>query len=359
MPTTIADFHILRPDFELKQEDSVEWLAAIHTEASKDPSNHGTFLEKLRKISLGEQMVQKRGVSIADCFHRDWDSMEIYHASTKPSGACFGKRSEVFDRVATGMLTRFYPDGHDLPSHLLHVSCTGYVAPSPVQKLVSLRDSGHKTLITHVYHTGCYASIPALRIARGYAEPADIVHTEICSLHLNPSLHEMEQLVVQSLFADGFIKYSVKPTEEAGYRVLALDEQIISDSTDAMHWVCTDWGLKMKLAKEVPVLIARSLPSFVAKLLAQANVKNNSDIYFAIHPGGPRIIQQVGKILELRPEQFDHSLWVLQNYGNMSSATLPHVWEKLWHDIKDGSYIVSLAFGPGLTIAGGVFQCRR
>ena len=32
--------------------------------------------------------------------------------------------------------------------------------------------------------------------------------------------------------------------------------------------------------------------------------------------------------------------------------------ERLWHDIKDSSYVVSLAFGPGLTLAGGVFQTR-
>jgi predicted naringenin-chalcone synthase len=115
----------------------------------------------------------------------------------------------------------------------------------------------------------------------------------------------------------------------------------------------------MKLAKEVPVLIARALPAFVSRLLQTAQVKPGSDLFFAIHPGGPRIIQQVGKILELQDKQFEHSLGILQSCGNMSSATLPHIWEKLWNDIPDGSYIVSLAFGPGLTLAGGVFQCVR
>ncbi len=116
----------------------------------------------------------------------------------------------------------------------------------------------------------------------------------------------------------------------------------------------------MKLEKEVPVRIARALPSFVAKLLEKVKV-SGSEIYFAIHPGGPKIIQQVAKILELRPEQFEHSQWVLQNHGNMSSATLPHIWERLWNDeqVNPGSYVVSLAFGPGLTLAGGVFECGR
>lgn len=357
MSTTISDFQVIRPDFELDQEESIKWLAAIHTEASKEPERHDDFLAVLKKIGLGEQKIQKRGVSIQDCFHRDWKAMEIYDTSMKPEGVGFGRRSEVFDRICTEMLSRFYPT-NSIPAHLIHVTCTGYVAPSPAQKLVSLRQAGASTMVTHAYHMGCYASIPALRIARGYAQPVDIVHTEVCSLHLNPALHDMGQLIVQTLFADGFIKYTVG-FEGPGLRILALDEQIIPESSESMHWKCHDWGLKMKLEREVPVLIARAIPSFVAKLLT--GVKPGADIYFAIHPGGPKIIQQVSQILELKQEQFAHSLWVLMNYGNMSSATLPHIWERLWRDqtVKDGSYIVSLAFGPGLTLAGGVFQCVR
>ncbi len=360
MSKTISDLHVIRPEFELDQESSIHWLAAIHTVASKQPERHEAFQSVLKKIVLGDQKIQKRGVSLADCFHQEWDKMEIYHASQKPDGAGFGKRSQVYDRIASDVLGRLYPVGTAMPPHLIHVTCTGYVAPSPAQRLVSLRDAGDQTMIVHAYHMGCYASIPALRIARGFSEPVDIVHTEICCLHLNPNLHEIEQLVVQTLFADGFIKYTVK-SEGPGLRILTLDERIIPETSDSMHWVCQDWGLKMKLEKDVHIRIADALPSFVAKLLADAKVSPDSDIYFAIHPGGPKIIQQVAKILELKPEQFEHSLWVLQNYGNMSSATLPHIWEKLWNDekIKSGAYVVSLAFGPGLTLAGGVFECVR
>jgi predicted naringenin-chalcone synthase len=356
---TISDFQVIRPAFELDQEDSVHWLAAAHATASKEPERYTTFLNVLKKIGLGEVKVKKRGVSIQDPFHQDWDQMEIYPILQNPDGVGFGKRSQVFDRIASEILDQLYPVGQPLPANLIHVTCTGYVAPSPAQRLVSLRDAGSQTMVTHAYHMGCYASIPALRMARGFSESSDIVHTEICSLHLNPNLHDLSQLVVQTLFADGFIKYTVAQ-DRPGYRILFLDERIIPETSDSMHWVCQDWGLKMKLEKDVPVQIARALPSFVAKLLAEAKVSSPA-IYFAIHPGGPKIIQQVAAILALRPEQVEHSQWVLQNYGNMSSATLPHVWEKLWSDerIKSGSYVISLAFGPGLTLAGGVFQCVR
>ena len=66
--------------------------------------------------------------------------------------------------------------------------------------------------MTHAYHMGCYAAMPALRIAAGFvatgSRRVDSSHTELCSLHLDPTDHRLEQLVVQSLFADGLIRYS-------------------------------------------------------------------------------------------------------------------------------------------------------
>lgn len=81
---------------------------------------------------------------------------------------------------------------------------------------------------------------------------------------------------------------------------------------------------------------------------------------FAIHPGGPRLIEQLGQLLELAPAQYATSLDVLRDHGNMSSATLPHVWMRLLDDrrVPAGTLIPSLAFGPGLTICGALLEKR-
>lgn len=348
VPATITNFQILRPAFELMQDDGLDWIAAAHAEASNEADLHPSLLRLLKKIGAGSKIF-KRGVALADCFHRRWDEMEVYPK------AGFARRTQTFDKIATDILTQFYPVGHKLPNHLVHVTCTGYTAPSPVQKLIALREAGHKTQAIHAYHMGCYAAIPALRMGRNFEGSVDIVHTEICSLHMNPELHDMEQLVVQTLFADGFIKYAVQEGG-SGFKILALHEEILPDSSQAMGWACDDWGLKMTLSKDVPLIIAKALPSFVAKLLAQAKIKMEKNLFFAIHPGGPKIIAQVSEILSLAPAQYEHSVWVLQNFGNMSSATLPHIWERMSHDLENGAIVVSLAFGPGLTLAGGVFE---
>lgn len=78
---------------------------------------------------------------------------------------------------------------------------------------------------------------------------------------------------------------------------------------------------------------------------------------FAIHPGGPKIIDSVQEVLELSNDQVVESKKVLFERGNMSSATLPHVWsEILNNNYPVGTKVISYAFGPGLTLFGSVFE---
>jgi predicted naringenin-chalcone synthase len=232
---------------------------------------------------------------------------------------------------------------------------------------VSLRNAGEQTLVTHAYHMGCYAAIPAIRMGIGFSAlshaQVDIVHTEICSLHLHPLKHSTEQLIVQSLFADGFIKYSLsqQPQSEEHLMILGVHEEILPSSTGSMTWNCGDHGYEMTLSKDVPVRIARALDGYLERLCLLAGVDKEQarrEAVFAIHPGGPKILQQVQGNLGLESDQISHSVETLRDYGNMSSATLPHIWNKMGKDprIKKGQLIVSMAFGPGLNIAGAILE---
>lgn len=291
--------------------------------------------------------------------------MEIYNLEEKATGNHLGERMVFFERAATEIFEQFYPTSDSLSSHLIHVTCTGYVAPSPAQKLVSKHIRGNGTIVTHAYHMGCYGSIPAVRMAMGHrlvdGGNTDIVHTEFCSLHMNPTLHSTEQLVVHSLFADGFIKYTLVGNEDSSsLKIHAVLEEIVEHSTTKMVWKLNYWGFQMSIAKEVPVLIRRHLPNYLKRLSEKAGGRDLRGARFAIHPGGPKIIEQIAEVLELDEKQFCHSREVLQNCGNMSSATLPHVWERMLKDetVAPGELIVSLAFGPGLSIAGALFEKR-
>ncbi len=102
---------------------------------------------------------------------------------------------------------------------------------------------------------GCLGSLPAIRMGMGFSamgkKQIDIVHTELCSVHFNPSLHEPDQLVVQSLFGDGLIKYTLSQKQSGpAFRIKALHEEVIENSEEEMKWGCESWGLKMTLTKK-------------------------------------------------------------------------------------------------------------
>ncbi len=374
----LRDFKVIRPNFEESQENLLEWVVNAHVgtsmrsngwaqEDEKCQSFTTGLRENLFRIGLGNNKIQKRGFQIKDCNHQNWDQMEIYNIDSAPEGYLLDKRMQFFNQASSQIFEQMYDQHEVLPPHLIHVTCTGYVAPSPAQKLVSSRSSGQKTTVTHAYHMGCYGSIPAIRLAMGHFslenEQSDIVHTELCSLHMNPTLHSIEQLVVQSLFADGFIKYSLgEKSDSPSFKILAVSELIIDDSSTKMTWDCNEWGFQMSLSKDIPVLIRRNLDTYLEKLAKKSGIDLDElkNAHFAIHPGGPKIIENISDKLALEPHQVHHSVSVLRDYGNMSSATLPHIWERILKDeaIKPGERIVSMAFGPGLSICGALFEKR-
>ncbi len=368
--TYLSGFHRLRPQHEGDYAQCAEWLAQAHTQAEETRLQGVTFdreefLKKMRRyiarfgpnpLALGS-----RGADLDDFLHTNWDEMRIFRLRENATGMDMAQRMQVFAEVTEDILQKFYPDNASPVNRIIHVTCTGYVSPSAVQKTVMQRGWGAITGVLHAYHMGCYASMPAIRMGVGLlstTEPhIDIVHTELCTLHLNPSLHTPEQLVVQSLFADGFIKYSLHAQPSAqSLEILALSEEIIPNSISAIGWGLGAAGFEMLLSREVPDIIAKTIEAFVNNLWAQSALPKEllARALFAIHPGGPRIIDKVAETLNLKPEQVSASKAVLFQYGNMSSATLPHVWQLIAEDssIPSGTPIVSLAFGPGLTVYG-------
>lgn len=357
----LCDFTSIRPPFETEQEKTFEWLAEAHAVSARDGELKKTIEEKLWHVGCKPDRIAKRGHVLADFLHTNWDQMDIYRLRESPAGQNLSGRMNRYSAEVEKIFEAFYPTADFPPDDLIHVSCTGYVSPSGAQKIVSQRGWGLSTTVTHAYHMGCYGSVPALRMARGFLascpekKQIDIVHTEVCSLHSNPSLHQLDQLVSQSLFADGFIKYSIaRQAKGAHLKLLSIREEVIPDSAEMMTWKVSDWGFQMFLAKEVAVFITRHLPSYLSRLLPSPSPSP----LFAVHPGGPKILVYIQKTLGLTDGQMAHSFSVLRDYGNMSSATLPHIWDRILKDpeVPFGTQIISLAFGPGLTICGTVME---
>lgn len=380
----LGNFRALEPAHHISQAGSLAWLTEAHTraektraEASEEPFDENEFRlgmgRRIARFGCGDDKIAYRGHQLPDCGHTRWPDMSIYRLHDTPRGEGALARTRAYGKLTDDLFARLYSPHAPPPPDLVHVTCTGYESPSAAQRLVASRGWGTSVRVTHAYHMGCYAALPALHIASafsaahraedGRAHFTDVVHSELCSLHMNPLLHTPEQLVVQTLFSDGFIAYSVAEASIPGAAALALfalREEILPDSSEAMTWVCADAGMHMTLARDVPERIALALSDFVASLCDQAELSRaeRAAAAFAIHPGGPRILDLVRDRLHLSEEQVSWSRAVLFSRGNMSSATLPHIWLELLRPgaLVDGRAVISLAFGPGLTLCGAVLR---
>lgn len=238
-------------------------------------------------------------------------------------------------------------------THLVTASCTGFSAPGV--DLAILRRLGLQPSVrrTHVGFMGCHAAVNALATAAAYArESSDhrvlVVCVEVSTVHFHHDTR-LDRLISNILFADGAAATVVglETDDRSTPEILATASRLIDDSSDAMAWEIGDRGFDMTLAAEVPDLIGGVLAEWVDEVLAEHGMRRTDVGGWAIHPGGPRVIDAVSEALELPATAATTSLEVLRTCGNMSSATLLHILGRFQSEDVPRPW-AGLAFGPGL-----------
>jgi predicted naringenin-chalcone synthase len=231
------------------------------------------------------------------------------------------------------------------------VTCTGYATPGLDIRLAGDlgMPAGLQRLL--VGHMGCYAAIPGLAAVGDYvtarAKPAVMLCCELTSLHVQPAQRDLEQVVAHALFSDAAAAVVVEPGAGRGQRLAGVVARTDSSTADHMTWDVTDLGFRMGLSPRVPDVLSRHVGGVVDELLTGAGLRIEDVAGWAVHPGGPRILDVVRDELGLAEEQIAASRRVLAEHGNCSSATVLLVLEELAE--VDGP-VVAMAFGPGLTL---------
>jgi predicted naringenin-chalcone synthase len=238
-------------------------------------------------------------------------------------------------------------------------TCTGYVTPGADVLLARDLGMAPDALRVAIGHMGCYAALPGLGVAMDYVRsrgrPAALLCLELTSLHIQPPSGDPDQMVAHALFSDAAAAAVMVP-EVSGYEL--LDVAAVTDATTADHmtWEVTDLGFRMGLSARVPDVLDGHLGPFVKSLLGRHGLALSDVDGWAIHPGGPRILDVVGRRLNLTPEALAPSRRVLAEHGNCSSATVLMTISEVISERPD--LVVALAFGPGLTLYGCLLRRR-
>jgi predicted naringenin-chalcone synthase len=252
-------------------------------------------------------------------------------------------------------------------THLITVSCTGFSAPGfdfYLAKTLNLNQDLHRF---HIGFMGCYAAFPALKMAHAIcqAQPGArvlVVNVELCTIHLQLT-SDRDMMVGNALFADGITAALVSacPEDNEGnpdknyFLLQSFIAKYIDDSEEAMTWEIGERAFDMRLSAYVPRLIERNINPVVDELLLKAGVTRDSIKLWAIHPGGVSILRKVEPALQIRADDLADSYAVLREYGNMSSATIMFVLERILANKTSGP-LFAAAFGPGLTVESACLQ---
>ena len=237
----------------------------------------------------------------------------------------------------------------DAVTHLVTASCTGFAAPGVDLDLIDRLGLAPTVRRSHLGFMGCHAAVNALAVAAALARESPtarvlVVCVEISSVHFHHD-DRLDHVISNILFADGAGAAIVgHDLEHAIGRIERTASKVFPGSGDAMGWHIGDHGFEMTLDAEVPALIGGGLPAW---LRDDVGLDSASVGGWAIHPGGPKVIDTVVEGLELREDAADASREVLRTCGNMSSATLLHIIDRL-HASKIPTPWIGLAFGPGL-----------
>lgn len=302
--------------------------------------------------------VLSRASVLFDAADADPSTMAFFECEPNPLGPSTAERMRRFERDAPPLAHEAAAKalaGANLSAsevtHLVTVSCTGMSAPGVDCALVSSLGLRSDVARTTIGFMGCYGAIVGFRTAAAIstAEPDAkvlVVCVELCSLHYQP-LGLGDQVIANALFSDGAAA-AVIARADHGPRVLGGASLLFPDTSACMSWRIGDHGCAMTLAPEVPRLIRDNLGPWLRASLESRGLSVSAIRGWAVHPGGPRVLDAVQSGLELQPSDLDASRRILAAHGNMSSGTVLFVLDELIRSNPQPWPAVLLAFGPGL-----------
>lgn len=309
-----------------------------------------------REAALFERMLQRSGIGQRFTVLSEADTTRAagsFYAQPEPPSTA--RRMAVYAEKAPELALEAIGRLPDLAgvTHLVVASCTGFTAPGldqVIARRLGLAPTVERTVLGFM---GCYAGVTALRSA-GHIVRSDptarvlVVAVELCSLHLQPT-DRLEKLLAMAQFADGAAAALVTgegPGLELGEGLsLTLEE---SDSL--ITWTIGDTGFAMELSGDVPNRLGAALDDAGVAARLTGGGEAGAIAAWAVHPGGRSVLDAVERGLALAPEKLADSRAILQNCGNMSSATVLFVLQRMLAQRPESG--LALAFGPGLALEG-------
>lgn len=360
---------------------------AIHSIGTAVPPNkisqelHYGILASANGLNRAEQLMLRTIYAKSGIEHRhsvlnefgapDQPDHLIWHPSGDIPNTSVADRMNVYEQYAAGLTAIAVKDClAALPTlqpadvtHVVTFSCTGMYAPGLDIQLVEELGLSRSVERTCINFMGCYAAINALKsawhIARSDKDAVVLIAgVELCSLHYQKS-NEPNQMVANALFSDGAAAAIISSRDlqpdrpHPAFCIRNFYAEFEQNAASDMVWRIGNAGFDLRLTPEVPNVVKGNIRGLIDKLLHRAGLEQSDIDYYAIHPGGVKILEACEVSLGISKEVNKRSYDVLRDNGNMSSVTVMFVLKNYMDTLSKeerGKNILACAFGPGITM---------
>ena len=306
------------------------------------------FIRKVKKIFEGAAVDKRYSIM---------EPSEVFTATSfeQKNDIYIREVIELGEKVLAKALDKANWNPTDL-DYIITVSCTGIMIPSLDAYLINKLKLKQDIVRLPVTEMGCAAGISGIIYARNFlkANPgkrAAVIAVESPTATFQLDDFSMANVVSAAIFGDGAACVLLSSFEdETGPEILADDMYHFYDNEHMMGFKLTNSGLQMVLDIEVPETIASHFPDIIHPFLQKNELKIEDIDHLIFHPGGKKIVQTVEELFSGLGKNIDATKEILRLYGNMSSATVLYVLEKIMDQHpKKGEKGLMLSFGPGFS----------
>lgn len=206
---------------------------------------------------------------------------------------------------------------------------------------------------------GCAAAMNGFRVGmdyvRSHEKAALVCCVEISSVHTTFD-DNVNDAILHAIFADGCAAAvlggrTAKTAPTGSFAIVDDHAWLMEGTEDGITLSINDTGISCKLSKYLPQYIAKNMAGYVDSFLAKHDMKKEDVDFWAVHPGGRRIIEEAQNGLGLTEEQCKYSWEVLDQYGNMLSPSVMFVLQLVMKEHNENIAAGKEGFSQGLAFS--------
>lgn len=252
---------------------------------------------------------------------------------------------------------------------IIFISTTGLSTPSLDALIINKMRLNQNIGRMAIFGLGCGGGVSGFAKANVLAkENPDaivlLVAVELCSLTFLRNDFSKSNFIGSSLFADGVAACIITGKNHTNktknnISFIATQSKLYYDTLDVMGWEFLDNGFKVLFSHDIPTIISENIRADVTSFLDKHQLKISDIANFIFHPGGKKVLTAYEEALQVEGDFLKNTREVMNDNGNLSSATVLYVLERFFTQDYRSGYGLMVSMGPGFSSEMVLLQMHK